>query len=80
MGVRKISYERRGWPRCSWRGRGAISRKASAVRSDRRYVGRTSSTLKTFTREARMKAPATSPVRYGYTTIRIDQWISISLG
>ena len=79
-GVRNISKERSGRPRWSCSGKGAIRRKASAVNIASRYVGWSSLTLNTLTSEARMKAPATSPVMYGYTTIKIDQWISISLG
>jgi len=78
--VRKISYARSGWPRCICNGSGAISRKASAVSSESRYAGWTSLTLNTLTSDARMNAPATNPVRYGYSTIMIDQWMSSSFG
>ena len=64
-GVRYISKERSGWPRWSCKGRGATSRNESAVSSARRYVGRTASTLKTRSSDARMKAPATRPVTNG---------------
>jgi hypothetical protein len=63
FGVRKISKARSGWPRCARRGSGAAIRNASAVTSESRYVGCTSFTLKTRASEARMNAPATSPVR-----------------
>ena len=35
-GVRYISKERSGWPRCNCKGRGATSRNASAVSKARR--------------------------------------------
>src|SRR5271157_86077 len=79
-GVRYISYERSGCPRWSCRGRGATRRKASAVSSASRYVGLTACTWKTRSSEARMNAPATSPVRKGYSTISTLHWSSISLG
>jgi hypothetical protein len=61
-GVKKISNERSGCPRCASRGNGATRRKARAVNMASRYVGSTSFTLNTFSREARMNAPATRPV------------------
>src|SRR5664279_1663540 len=68
-GVKYISYDRSGCPRCSCNGRGATSKKDSAVSNARRYVGLTSSTRKTRSRDARINAPATSPVMNGYKTI-----------
>ena len=61
-GVKYISGERSGWPRCNCSGSGATSRNASAVSSASRYVGLTASTRKTRSSDARMNAPATSPV------------------
>src|SRR5271157_1700063 len=46
-GVKYISGERSGCPRCSCSGSGATSRNASAVSSASRYVGFTASTRKT---------------------------------
>jgi len=46
-GVKYISKERSGCPRCSCSGSGATRRKARAVSSASRYVGLTASTLKT---------------------------------
>jgi len=64
-GVRYISGERSGCPKCSCSGRGATSKNASAVSNASRYVGFTASTRNTLSSDARMNAPATSPVRYG---------------
>src|SRR5208283_2672083 len=79
-GVRYISKERSGCPRWSCSGNGATIKKASAVSSASRYVGLTSSTRNTRSSEARMKAPATNPVRNGYRTISTLHWSSTSFG
>ena len=42
--------------------------------------GRTASTLNTRSSDARMKAPATSPVMKGYRTMRTLHWSSTSFG
>src|SRR5581483_4470182 len=55
-------------------------RNASAVSSASRYVGRTTCTLNTRSSDARMKAPATSPVMNGYSTMRMLHWSSTSFG
>src|SRR3990172_1322187 len=51
-GVKYISYDRSGCPRCICNGSGATMRNASAVRSASRYVGRTAATLNTRSRDA----------------------------
>src|ERR1700739_1090284 len=79
-GVRYISQKRSGCPRWSCSGNGATIKKASAVSSANRYVGFTSSTRNMRSSEARMKAPATNPVRNGYRTISTLHWSSTSLG
>src|SRR5690349_6941621 len=79
-GVRYISSDRSGWPRCNCSGSGATSRNDSAVSSARRYVGRTASTRNTRSRDARTNAPATRPVMNGYSTISTDHCSSTSFG
>ena len=79
-GVRYISSDRSGCPRCSCSGSGATRRNARAVSSASRYVGLTASTLKTRSSEARMNAPATRPVMNGYRTMSTLHWSSSSFG
>src|SRR5664279_5647420 len=68
-GVKYISYAVFCLQKYNCNGRGATSRKDRAVSNARRYVGFTSSTRKTRSRDARINAPATSPVMNGYKTI-----------
>ncbi len=70
-GVIMISKHRSGCPKWQSSGKAAQSRKANAVNSDNRYTGSRALTLNTRTSEAMMKAPATSPVMYGYRTINM---------
>src|SRR5664279_5746914 len=61
-------------------GQGSDDQESERRQRASRYVGFTAFTMKTRSSEARMNAPATSPVRNGYSTIRTLHWSSTSFG
>jgi hypothetical protein len=62
LGVNMMFMARSGCPRCASNGRGAQSRKASAIIIEKRLTGFSSSLPKTWWNDEMMNAPATMPV------------------